>query len=134
MTNTNNSTNLFEVAVREQYRFHYKGVQTVEDLWQMGLQDLDSLFKILNKQLKELAEESLLDTPQKANQELSNKVDIIKYIVKTKNEESLKLQEKQNKRIQRNKILELLANKQQQTMENKTEEELLEMLEKLDEE
>ena len=47
MTNTNNSTNLFEVAVREQYRFHYKGVQTVEDLWQMGLQDLDSLFKIL---------------------------------------------------------------------------------------
>ena len=134
MTNTNNSTNLFEVAVREQYRFHYKGVQTVEDLWQMGLQDLDSLFKILSKQLKELAEESLLDTPQKANQELSNKVDIIKYIVKTKNEESLKLQEKQNKRIQRNKILELLANKQQQTMENKTEEELLEMLEKLDEE
>jgi len=134
MTNTNNSTNLFEVAVREQYRFHYKGVQTVEDLWQMGLQDLDSLFKILSKQLKELAEESLLDTPQKANQELSNKVDIIKYIVKTKNEESLKLQEKQNKRVQCNKILQLLANKQQQTMENKTEEELLEMLEKLDEE
>ena len=42
-------TNIFEAATRYKYRFPFKGMISVEDLWDLKLQDLDSVFKLLNK-------------------------------------------------------------------------------------
>ena len=43
-------TNIFEAATRYKYRFPFKGMISVEDLWDLKLQDLDSVFKLLNKE------------------------------------------------------------------------------------
>ena len=42
-------TNIFEAATRYKYRFPFKGMISVEDLWDLKLQDLDSVFKLMKK-------------------------------------------------------------------------------------
>lgn len=59
--------NLFEIAVREKYRFPYKGMISTEDLWDLSVTSLDSIFKTLNKERKNADEESLLDVKDNVN-------------------------------------------------------------------
>ena len=54
-------TNVFERAAMNKYRFPYKGQISVEDLWDLSLPGLDSVFKQLNKLKKANEEESLLE-------------------------------------------------------------------------
>ena len=54
-------TNVFERAAMNKYRFPYKGQISVEDLWDLSLPGLDSVFKQLNKLKKVNEEESLLE-------------------------------------------------------------------------
>ena len=44
-------TNIFEAATRYKYRFPFKGMISVEDLWDLKLQDLDSVFKLLKNRV-----------------------------------------------------------------------------------
>ena len=48
---------LFETATRNKMRFPFRGMISVEDLWDLKLQDLDSVFKLLNKEKKQSDEE-----------------------------------------------------------------------------
>ena len=41
---------MFEVAVRNKFRFPFKGVISVEDLWDLSVQQLDGIFKTLKSQ------------------------------------------------------------------------------------
>lgn len=131
MTNTN-TTNLFEVATRSQFRFPFRGSISVEDLWVLSVTNLDSIFKTLNSELKQTQEESLLNTKTKADKELDMKIEIVKHIVAVKvEEENVKLKAKEQK-VQKQKIMELLATKQDESLQNKSEEELKAMLAELD--
>ena len=78
---------LFETATRNKMRFPFRGMISVEDLWDLSLTNLDSVFKTLNAEAKKSEEESLLETKSKENEELSNKIEIVKYIVNIKLEE-----------------------------------------------
>ena len=130
MTNVN--TNIFEVATRNGFRFNFKGMISVEDLWALNVRDLDSVFKILNSQLKQVNEESLLDVKTKQDQELDTKIEIVKYIVKVKQEEeNMKLKAKEQKE-KKQKIMEILATKQESNLQNMSEDELKKMLSELD--
>lgn len=126
-------TSLFELATRGKYRFPYKGRVSVEDLWDISLEGLDSIYKTLNSELKKIWEESLLETKSKEDIILNNKIDIVKYIV------SVKLQEKDAReraianKIKREKIMGILAEKQDQALYSASEEELRKMLEELGE-
>lgn len=126
MTNT---TNLFEKAVKGKYRFQFKGVLTTEDLYDLSVEELDAIFKSLNAKLKQSNEESLLQTKSSADEELDNKIAIIKYIVEEKMKKANDKAQEKAKREQREKILEVLASKQDQALQNKTVEELEAMLE-----
>lgn len=134
MIMTTTIENKFEAATRSKMRFPFKGLISVEDLWDLPLQSLDGVFKTLNTEAKLVNEESLLNTKSKKNEELDLKIEIVKHIVKVKLEEqNKKLKEKEVKE-QKQKIMETLSAKQEQSLQNKTPEELQAMLDALDKE
>jgi len=119
---------MFEKATRNKYLFQYKGQITVIDLWDLSIKELDSIFKGLNKQLKSVTEESLLDVTTSEDVELKDKIEIIKYIVSVKRvEDGKRLLEKEIKE-KKQKILEIMSKKKDDTLQNMTIEELEKML------
>jgi hypothetical protein len=114
-------------------RFSYKGLISVEDLWDLSVKDLDSIFKSLNSELRKVTEESLLDEKTQKDEELEDKIEIIKYIVKVKLEELDLRQKAKEKKEQRQKILQIKSLKEDESLQNSSIEELNAMLAKLDE-
>lgn len=122
---------LFEVATRNKMRFPYKGLISIEELWDLSVRNLDSIFKVMNSELKQVQEESLLNTKTKTDEELDIKIEIVKYIVKTKlEEESLRTKLKEQK-DQKQKVMEILSSKENETLQNKSVDELKAMLEEM---
>ena len=119
---------MFEVAVRNKFRFPFKGVISVEDLWDLSVQQLDGIFKTLKSQEKKAQEESLLDTRTPEDEILTAKIEIIKYIVNTKLEKAKQAERAKEAHDQKQKILGILAEKQDEDLRNKTPEELIAML------
>ena len=123
--------NIFEYATRNKLRFPYKGSISVEELWDLSLTGLDSIYKTLNKQRKVNEEESLLETKSKADTTLEIQIEIIKYIVGVKKQEAAdKLLAKERKEKEQ-KILGIMAKREEAALENASDEELLRMLAEL---
>ena len=122
---------MFEVAVRNKFRFPFKGVISVEDLWDLSVQQLDGIFKTLKSQEKKAQVESLLDTRTPEDEALKTKIDIIRYIVNVKLDEAKQAEHAKENRDQKQKILGILAEKQDADLRNKTPEELQAMLNQL---
>lgn len=124
--------NLFIWASREKLMFSFsKGTVKVEDLWDLKLEDLDKLYKSLNKQMKESEEESLLKTRTTANKTLEMQVEIVKYVVKTRLEEDEAKKLRKDKLAQKAKLLEVLGRKEDEVLEKKTPEEIKAMIDAL---
>ena len=123
--------NLFEIATRNRYRFNYKGVMTVEDLWSLRVEDLDAIFKMLNRQKKTADEDSLLSTKSAEDQDLANKIDIVRYIVSVKLAEAAERVSAAEKKAQRDKIMEIVAKKKDKALEDMGIEDLMKKLEEL---
>lgn len=81
---------MFEMASQFKFRYPYKvGLITTEDLWDLSLTQLDTVYKELSKEMRILQDEdddSLLYTrsPDFFNkeQELTAKIELVKYIFK----------------------------------------------------
>lgn len=127
-----NTSNMFEIAVRCKMRFPYRGQISVEDLWDLDVKDLDSVFKVLNSKIKESQEESLLHTRSKEDEELAIKISIVKHIVEVKLSEADAAVKSRENREKRQKILSILADKQEDALKNKSIEELQQMLETME--
>lgn len=123
--------NLFEIATRNRYRFNYKGVMTVEDLWSLRVEDLDAIFKMLNRQKKTADEDSLLATKSAEDQDLANKIDIVRYIVSVKLAEAADRVSAAEKKAQRDKIMEIVAKKKDKALEDMGIDDLMKKLEEL---
>lgn len=123
--------NLFEIATRNRYRFNYKGIMTVEDLWDLSVEVLDSIFKALNRQKKTADEDSLLATKSAEDTVLANKIELVKYIVSVKLTEAEQRKTAAANREQRDKILAIMAKKQDAKLESMDLAELEAELEKL---
>ena len=125
--------NLFEVATKEKFRFPYKGMVSVEDLWDLPLKGLDQVFKTLNAELKEVSgEESLLDVSEVDN-ELKIKIEIVRHIVKAKQEENAKRAAASEIKARKQKLLSILSEKEEASLYEKSKEELMKMIEELGE-
>ena len=123
---------MFEVATRNKMRFPFRGLVSVEDLWDLSVANLDSVFKALNSQVKQAKEESLLDTKTKEDEVLDLQIEIVKYIVKTKlDENAIRLQAKEKKE-KKQKLMEILSAKQEEDLQHKSVEEIQAMLNELD--
>lgn len=116
--------NLFEMATRERYMFPFKGMIDVMDLWDLSLTNLDSVFKTLNAEAKKSEEESLLHTKTKKDEEISNKIEIVKYIVNVKLAEKKAKEDEKKNNDMKQKLLEIKAKRQNAALENMSDEEL----------
>lgn len=123
--------NMFEYATRNKVRFPFKGQISVEDLWDLRTDDLDTVFKTLNRQVKQSKEKSLLTTKTAEDTALDVQIAIVKHIFDIKMQEaSARLLDKE-RRAQKQKIMAVLANKQEQELQNKSVDELQKMLEEI---
>ena len=123
--------NIFEYATREALRFPYKGMQSVEDLWQLSVKELDSIYKTLNKQVKQLEEESLLATKSNVDTELEVQIAIVKHIVSVKLAEKEAAEKASAKKAQKQKIMSIIATKQDEALQNSSIDDLKKMLDEL---
>ena len=116
--------NLFELATRANYQFPFRGMINVIDLWDLSLTNLDSVFKALNAEAKKHEEESLLNAKSKEDEEVSNKICIIKYIVSVKLAEKKAREDAKKNAEMKQKLLEIKAKRQDAALENMSDEEL----------
>lgn len=119
---------LFKIASKKKYRFNYKGQITVEDLWDLSVEQLDGIYKNLKSLQKNASEESLLQTVTKEDKELNNKIEIIKVIVSDKLIAKERAIKAASQRAQNQRILEIMADKQDAELKEKSIEELQNML------
>lgn len=119
--------NIFEYAVRNKLRFPYKGTISTEDLWDLPVTELDKIYKVLNKKNKTNEEESLLSTSS-VDMDTLVSIDIIKYIVNYKLKKKEENEQAKKRAEDRQFIMDIVEKKRKQSLEDKTEEELLEML------
>lgn len=126
------SKNMFEVATRTKMRFPFKGMISVEDLWDLSVQNLDKVFKTLNSQRKEAQEESLLNAKSSEDEVLDTQIAIVKYIFDVKlDEQAARVKAAENKE-KKQKIMALMAKKDDEEMENMSREELQKLLDELE--
>lgn len=131
--------NIFELASREAYRFDsVKGALTVEDLWLLPLTttrnnaaSLDNIAKEINKQLKSSEEESFVTQRTSKDVTLASKLELVKHIIAVKMQEAEAVRSQAAKAEEKAKLLAILAKKQEQSLENLTEEEILNKLNNL---
>lgn len=119
---------LFKVAVKNKYRFNYKGIISVEDLWDLPVEELDKIYKDLKAQQKNSNEESLLSTVSKEDKVLNNKIEIIRAIVTDKLAAKERATKAAAQRAQNQRILEIMADKKDAALKEKSIEELQAML------
>ena len=122
---------MFEIATRTKMRFPFKGLVSVEDLWDLSVRDLDGIFKTLNAQVKKSQEESLLATKTKEDGTLAIQIEIVKHIVGVKLAEAEAAKKSKEISVQKQKIMEIIAAKKDADLQNKSIEELQAMLEGL---
>lgn len=118
---------IFKIAIRDKYRWFYKGVISTEDLFDLSLEALDGIYKNLMKQKRTESEESLLSV-SKEDKELNIKIEIIKTIVGDKLAEKEKARRSAERKAQNQKILEIMADKKDAALKEKTLEELQAMI------
>lgn len=122
---------MFEYSVRNKVRFPFKGLISVEDLWDLTPTNLDSIYKTLNKQVKQSEEESLLNTKTTVDKELDVQIAIVKHIVAVKLAEQEAREKASAKKAQKQKIMAVIASKQDEALQNSSVEDLQKMLDEL---
>lgn len=120
--------NLFEIATRRKYRFATnKGSLSVEDLWDLSSTQLDATYRAMTKELREQGGESLMQKDND-NTVLADKIEIIKHIFLVKQEEIAARKAAEENRNKRQRIMEILEQKRDASLQNMSEEDLQKML------
>lgn len=124
--------NIFEIASREKLRFNYKGIIAVEDLWDLNLSSLDELYRYLSGDLKDKGGEGLIKREDSdSNKLLQLSLDIIRHIFEVKEKENDEAKMAQEKSLKKQKIMEIIASKQDESLKEQSIDDLKEMLKNL---
>lgn len=123
--------NIFEYATRNKLRFtSVRGELSVEQLWDVPLRsrddfNLNNVAKAANKALKEVSEESFVETKKTAEhtrREMT--LEVVKYVIDLKLEEEKTAETRAAKKQEKEKLLQILAEKQAGKLSELTEKEL----------
>lgn len=129
---------MFEKASRMKLRFATnRGELTVEDLWLLpltsdtGKLNLDAIACDLHKQLRNDADVSFVNPEKKSDAVIQLKFDIVKHVIEVLLEESKAKAVQADMKQRRDKLLRILADKEDEALLSKTPEQLREELAKL---
>lgn len=128
----------FEKAVRQKLRFpSIRGLLTTEDLWDLPLTsknglDLNSVAQAVNAEVKASGEESFVGEPTPASTVAVLKLDVVKAVIAVKIAERDAEVTRKQKREKRDRLLELLANKEDAALAELTPDQIREQLAALD--
>lgn len=118
--------NVFEQASRQKLRYKAKaGLVTTEDLWELPLTQLDTMAVAVNEQINAVNKGSFLKPKQAADETLSLTLQVLIYIMTVRQQEAADARAIAEKKAQKAKLLEILGSKQEQKLQNLSEEELL---------
>lgn len=129
----------FVFATKKKLRYDStRGALTVEQLWDLPLTaangfSLDAVARTVNAELKAMSEESFVETstnPRKG--ELESALEIVKFVIATKQAENAKVRERAERADERRKILDAIEKKNNEELSGATKEELLKRLALLD--
>ena len=109
-----------------------KGLLSVEQLWTLKLKDLSDSLKALKKNSTKTSDSELdfLEETTEVNVISELAFEIMKDVYLTKREEAKRIKEDVEVKAYNQKILEIIARKQDQDLENKSLEELQALLKK----
>lgn len=125
--------NIFEKASRIKLRINStKGILSVEDLWDLPLEKLNSLAKDVNRKLREQGEEDFLGNTPSRDAKLSLTLDIIKEIIKVRLDEKSEQEKKAEKKAKKEQLMAILARKEAESLEGKSTEEIRKLIAELD--
>lgn len=124
--------NIFEYATRNKLRFaSVRGELSVEQLWDIPLRsrepdfNLNAIAKAANKALKEISEESFVETsktPEHTRREVA--LEVVKYVIEVKLAEEEAAKTRAAKKQEKEKLLAILAEKQAGKLSELSEKEL----------
>jgi len=124
-------TDIFEYAVRYKLRFaSTRGDLTVEQLWDVPLRsrddfNLNMVAKAANKSLKAAAEESFVDTKRTTAQvRLETAFEVVKHVIDVRLAEEATAKKRVENKAEREKLLQILAEKQDGKLSALSENEL----------
>lgn len=123
----------FEIATRKKYRFQStKGPLSVEDLWDLKLNQLDTIAVSIDSEISTASKKSFITTRTVANKEAEVKLEILKHIIKIKLDEEEARTRAIEKKEKKEKLLALIERKQEESLNQKSEDELKALLAELE--
>jgi len=126
------SDKMFETASREKLRFETQvGYISAEDLWDFTLSGLNALAKHLNREIKSAEEEDFLQEATAEDTETALKFAVVLHILNTKKDEKEAAEKAAENKVTKDKLLAVLARKQDEKLDNKSEAEIKKMINKL---
>jgi len=125
------SENIFEQAIRLKVRFEYKGLIGVEDLWDLSLEALDSIYKSLVKSVRQSKEEGLLHTKKREDEVLDLKIEVVKTVFVEKQKEAAERKSLVAKHQKKERLKEILEQKQNQDLLSLSTEDIKKLIDEL---
>ncbi len=123
---------LFEKATRLKLRFNTNvGMLAVEDLWDLSLPGLNDLAKSLNRDIKESKETDFLKEISTEDTVTKLQFDIVLHVLNTKKSEADERKNAAVRKEKKEKLLAILARKQDSALEDMSEDDIKKMLEEL---
>lgn len=114
---------MFEYALKNKVRFNFRGLISAEDLFDLNQRELDHIYKGLMAEKKNSETESLIEKKSE-NKELEVKIEIVKYIFNQKVEEQAAAEKRAENAAKKQKLLGILARKQDAALEEMSTEDL----------
>lgn len=124
--------NVWLECIRKKIRFNYKGLISAEDLFDLNVEDLQSIYRMYAKEYDDLTEYQLDESIQ--NEEATDaliKRDIVREVYTVKLAEKMARQNAQEKEETRQEILSIMAEKEKDELKNLSMEELQQKLDSL---
>lgn len=129
---------MFEKASKLKIRFESpKGSLTVEDLWDLpltsstGKANLNDIAKGISRELRENEDEDFVNTATKPNELLALKMEVVKRVIAERLAENQAAKQAADRREKKQRIMALMAQKQDEVLASKSLDELQAMMAEL---